>query len=87
MERETDMDDSSSLIFRFLMSGVGWGPTVKQEIAAQQSLAQTRIISWSECSTRVAALVSDKSLYEKLISYYRLQGVGWGLTILAAAMN
>ena len=81
------MDDSPSLIFRFLMSGVGWGPTVKQEIAAQQSLAQTRIISWGEYSTRVAALVSDKSLYGQLISYYRLQGVGWGLTILAAAMN
>jgi hypothetical protein len=81
------MDDSTSLIFRFLMSGVGCGPTVKQEIASQQTLAQTRKISWGEYSTKIAALVSDKSLYEQLISYYRLQAVGWGLTILATSMN
>jgi hypothetical protein len=69
------------------MSGVGYGPTVKPQIAAQQSLAQMRKISWYEYSNRVAKLVADRSLYTQLISYYQMQAVGWGLTFLAAALN
>jgi hypothetical protein len=81
------MDESTSLIFRFLMSGVaGCGATVKPQIAAQQSLVQKGAISWSEYANRVATLVTDKSLYAQLFSFYKFQAVGWGLTILASAL-
>ena len=81
------MDESTSLIFRFLMSGVaGCGTTVKPQIAAQQSLVQRGAISWSEYANRVATLVTDRSLYVRLIGFYKLQAVGWGLTILASAL-
>ncbi len=81
------MDESTSLIFRFLMYGVaGCGTTVKPQIAAQQSLVQKGAISWSEYANRVATLVTDRSLYAQLLSYYKLQAVGWGLTIIASAL-
>lgn len=81
------MDESTDFIFRFLMSNVGCGPTVKPQIAAQQSLVQTGDISWCEYSGRVAKLVTDKSLYAQLVTYYKLQAVGWALTFLAAALG
>jgi hypothetical protein len=81
------MEDSTSLISRFLVSGVaGCGATVKPQIAAQLSLAQKGAISWSEYANRVATLVTDKSLYAQLLSFYKLQAVGWGLTILASSL-
>ncbi len=81
------MDDSTSLIFRFLMSGVaGVGATVKPQISAQQSLVQRGAISWSEYANRVATLLTDRSLYAQLIGFYKLQAVGWGLTILTSAL-
>ena len=81
------MNESTSPIFRFLIAGVaGCGATVKPQIAAQQSLVQRGAISWSEYANRVATLVTDKSLYAQLFSFYKFQAVGWGLTILASAL-
>ncbi len=81
------MDESTSPIFRFLISGIaGCGATVKPQIAAQQFLVQKGEISWSEYANRVATLVTDRSLYAQLISFYKFQAVGWGLTILAASL-
>ncbi len=81
------MDESTSPIFRFLISGVvGCGVTVKPQIAAQHSLVQRGAISWCEYANRVATLVTDRSRYAQLKNFYQLQAVGWGLTILASAL-
>ncbi len=81
------MNESTSPIFRFLIAGVaGCGATVKPQIAAQQSLVQKGEISWREYANRVATLVTDRSLYTQLVSFYQLQAVGWGLTILVSTL-
>ncbi len=79
--------EESALIFRFFMSNVGYGPTVRLQIAAQQSLAQEGEISWCEYADSVAKLVTDRSLYGQMMTYYRLQALGWALTILAVALG
>jgi hypothetical protein len=81
------MEESTSPIFRFFMSGVaGCAPTVRPQIAAQLSLVERGQISWCEYANRVAGLVTDRSVYTQLIGFYQLQAVGWGMTILASSL-
>jgi hypothetical protein len=81
------MEESTNLIFRFLTSHVGFGPTVKPQIAVPHAEAQNNHISWCDYADRVAGLVTDRSLYGQIMHYYRLQAIGWSLTILAAILG
>lgn len=36
---------------------------------------------------RVAKLVTERSIYGQLVTYYQWQAVGWGLTFLAASLG
>ena len=69
------------------MSGVGYGPTVRPQIAALLSLARMKKISWGNYAGRVANLVTDRSLYGQMMHFYRLQALGWALSLLAAALG
>lgn len=81
------MEESTNIIFRLLTTHAGFGPTVKPQIAELHSLAQKKRISWDHYSNRVAGLVTDQSMYGQLMRYYRIQAIGWGLTLLAALLD
>lgn len=81
------MEESTNFIGRFLISGVGYGPTVRPQIAALQSLVHGKHISWGNYASRVANLVTDRSLYGQIMHFYRLQALGWALSLLAAALG
>lgn len=80
------MEDITNFLSRVIVSHLACGPTVRPQIARLHYLAQTRQISWSACIDSASKLVTDKSLYGQMMEYYRLQAIGWGLTILSAIL-